>query len=112
VLDNTITTEEVVLVNLGQPERPKPVLSEKESSKTVGVFEIAPLEKGQGTTLGTSLRRILWQGYPGYGIVGMKIQYTHKGETFHISHPYETLPGMKEDLFDILDRFKAINCIL
>lgn len=66
-----------------------------------GLYEIGPLPKGYGHTLGNALRRILYSSLEGAGITSVKI----KG----IKHEYSTLPGVKEDVLSMLLNLKNIK---
>ena len=62
-----------------------------------GVFVIGPLERGQATTLGNSLRRMLMGALEGSAITAVRIA--------GVNHEYATVPGVREDVLDIL-----LNC--
>ena len=62
-------------------------------------FSIAPLERGFGTTLGNSLRRILLSSIQGSAITSIKID--------GVMHEFSTIPGIKEDVSDIILNLKA-----
>ena len=55
-----------------------------------GKFVVEPLERGYGTTLGNSLRRILLSSLPGVAVTSVKID--------GILHEFSTIPGVKEDV--------------
>lgn len=63
-------------------------------------FEVEPLERGFGITLGNSLRRILLSSLPGYAIDTVKI----KG----VNHEFTTIPGVTEDVTDIILNLKQV----
>ena len=63
-----------------------------------GVFEFSPLEKGYGTTIGNSLRRILLSSLEGYAITGLKIH--------GVDHEFSTIKGVIEDVVDIVLNLK------
>jgi DNA-directed RNA polymerase subunit alpha len=65
-----------------------------------GKFVIEPLEKGYGTTMGNSLRRVLLSSLPGAAITAVRIE--------GISHEFTTIPGVKEDVLDVMLNFKGI----
>lgn len=65
-----------------------------------GKFIVEPLERGYGTTLGNSLRRILLSSLPGIAVTSIKIA--------GISHEFSTLPGIKEDVTEIVLNVKNI----
>lgn len=63
-------------------------------------FEVQPLERGFGITLGNSLRRILLSSLPGYAINTIKID--------GISHEFSTIPGVSEDVTDLILNLKQV----
>ena len=66
-----------------------------------GVFLIGPLERGQATTLGNSLRRVLMGGLEGSAVTAVRIS--------GVNHEYATIPGVREDVLDILLNCKQIS---
>jgi len=66
-----------------------------------GVFLIGPLERGQATTLGNSLRRVLMGGIAGSAVTAVRIA--------GINHEYATIPGVREDVLDILLNCKQLS---
>ncbi len=62
-----------------------------------GIFLIGPLERGHATTLGNSLRRVLMGGLEGSAVTAVRIS--------GVNHEYATVPGVREDVLDIL-----LNC--
>ena len=65
-----------------------------------GKFVVEPLERGYGTTLGNSLRRILLSSLPGVAVTSVKIDV--------ILHEYSTIPGVKEDVTEIILNLKKL----
>ncbi|MBR3848797.1 MAG: DNA-directed RNA polymerase subunit alpha [Oscillospiraceae bacterium] len=65
-----------------------------------GKFIIEPLERGYGTTLGNSLRRVLLSSLPGVAVTAIKIA--------GIAHEFSTIPGVKEDVTEIVLNIKKI----
>lgn len=63
-------------------------------------FEVEPLERGFGITLGNSLRRILLSSLPGYAINSIKID--------GITHEFSTIPGVTEDVTDLILNLKQV----
>lgn len=63
-------------------------------------FEVQPLERGFGITLGNSLRRILLSSLPGYAINTIKID--------KVTHEFSTIPGVTEDVTDIILNLKQV----
>lgn len=72
-----------------------------EQSSTVATFVIEPLQAGYGNTLGNSLRRVLLSSIKGGAIVAFRIE----GAT----HEFTTVPGIKEDVVDIMLNLKNIR---
>jgi DNA-directed RNA polymerase subunit alpha len=64
------------------------------------VFVVEPLERGFGTTLGNSLRRVLLSSLPGYAITSVKID--------GILHEFSTIPNVKEDVTEIVLNLKGV----
>jgi len=71
-----------------------------EVSPTYGVFTAEPLEKGYGTTLGNSVRRLLLSSIGGAAITTVKIE--------GVDHEFATIDGVKEDILDIIANIKNI----
>ncbi|MCA9740033.1 MAG: DNA-directed RNA polymerase subunit alpha [Deferribacteres bacterium] len=90
--------------NLQMPENVE--LDESAYSTTFGRFIVQPLERGFGTTLGNALRRVLLSSLPGAAITMIRID--------GVQHEFSTVPGMVEDVADVIlnlkeVRFKLIN---
>jgi DNA-directed RNA polymerase subunit alpha len=82
-------------------ELPSTVTCERESlSSTYGKFVAEPFERGFGTTVGNSLRRILLSSLEGSSITQVKVQ--------GVQHEFTTIPGVKEDVTDVILNIKAI----
>ncbi len=82
--------------------KPKEVGVEKEIlSESYGKFIIEPLERGYGVTLGNSLRRVLLSSISGAAVTAVKIE--------GISHEFSTIPGVKEDVVEIIQYLKRIR---
>ncbi len=69
-----------------------------------GKFIVEPLERGYGTTLGNSLRRILLSSLPGVAVTSIKID--------GVLHEFSTIPGVKEDVTEIVLNVKGITAKL
>ncbi len=67
---------------------------------TYGKFTLEPLERGFGTTVGNSLRRVLLSSLPGYAITSVKID--------GVLHEFSTIPGVKEDVTEIVLNLKSV----
>jgi len=98
--DNYTTTDKynsyLNLIGIIKPQK----YSKDCISNNISVFHIQPLEKGFGTTLGNSLRRILLSSLYGTSIVAVKIR--------GIQHEYSTLTYVQEDIMQILLNIKSI----
>ena len=66
-----------------------------------GTFEFRPLEPGYGTTIGNALRRVLLSSLEGYAITSVQIE--------GVDHEFSSLPGVVEDMTDIILRLKQIR---
>ena len=67
-------------------------------------FAIEPLERGFGQTLGNSLRRVLLSSLPGVAVSSCKIE--------GVQHEFSTVPGVKEDVAEIILNLKNISAVL
>lgn len=81
-------------------EKPKIERVESDEKGMYGKFVIEPLERGYGTTLGNSLRRILLSSLPGAAVNSVKID--------GVLHEFSTLPGVVEDVTEIILNIKNI----
>ncbi len=81
-------------------EKPRiDIVSISEDNK-FGAFVIEPLERGYGTTLGNSLRRIMLSSLPGASVSSVKIE--------GVLHEFSTIPGVKEDVTEIILNIKKL----
>ena len=78
----------------------KPTITKIDENKDYGRFVIEPLERGYGTTLGNSLRRVLLASLPGAAITSIKID--------GVLHEFDTVPGVREDVMQIILNIKGI----
>lgn len=85
-------------------EKPKIEIVELNEDNTYGKFVVEPLERGYGTTLGNSLRRILLSSLPGAAVSSIKIQ--------GVLHEFSTIPGVLEDVSEIILNIKDIAAIM
>lgn len=85
-------------------ERPGINTVEQSENGAIGVFEVEPLERGFGITLGNSLRRILISSLPGVAVTSVKID--------GVLHEISTIPGVKEDVPEIILNIKSIRAKL
>ena len=81
-------------------ERPRIECLETPEDDSYGKYVVEPLERGYGTTLGNSLRRILLSSLPGTAVTTVKIA--------GIQHEFSTIPGIKEDVTEIILNIKGI----
>ncbi|MCC5912617.1 MAG: DNA-directed RNA polymerase subunit alpha [Clostridiaceae bacterium] len=82
-------------------EKPKVDIAELSEDGTYGKFVVEPLERGYGTTLGNSLRRILLSSLPGTAVTSVKIE--------GVLHEFSTVPGVKEDVTEIILNLKSLS---
>ncbi len=85
-------------------EKPKIEIVDINEDNTYGKFVVEPLERGYGTTLGNSLRRILLSSLPGAAVSSIKIQ--------GVLHEFSTIPGVLEDVSEIILNIKNIAAIM
>ena len=81
-------------------EKPRIECVENPGENSYGKYVVEPLERGYGTTLGNSLRRILLSSLPGTAVTSIKIA--------GIQHEFSTIPGVKEDVTEIVLNVKGI----
>ena len=81
-------------------ERPKIEIAEISENGTYGKFVVEPLERGFGATLGNSLRRVLLSSLPGVAVKSVKID--------GVLHEFSTIPGVKEDVTEIILNIKGL----
>ena len=78
----------------------KPNITKIDENKDYGVFVVEPLERGYGTTLGNSLRRVLLASLPGAVVTSINIE--------GVLHEFDTVPGVREDVMQIILNVKGI----
>lgn len=81
-------------------EKPKIECLEINDAFTYGKFVVEPLERGYGITLGNSLRRILLSSLPGTAVKWIKVE--------NVLHEFSTIPGVKEDVMEIILNLKEL----
>ena len=81
-------------------EKPRIEIAEISEDNKYGRFVVEPLERGYGTTLGNSLRRIMLSSLPGSAVTSVKI----KG----VLHEFSSIPGVKEDVTEIIMNIKEL----
>jgi DNA-directed RNA polymerase subunit alpha len=80
--------------------KPKIEITEISEDKRYGRFVVEPLERGYGTTLGNSLRRIMLSSLPGAAVSQVKIE--------GVLHEFSSIPGVKEDVTEIIMNLKSL----
>ena len=81
-------------------EKPNIEIAEISEDKRYGRFVVEPLERGYGTTLGNSLRRIMLSSLPGSAVSQVKID--------GVLHEFSSIPGVKEDVTEIILNLKNL----
>jgi len=81
-------------------EKPRIEIAEISEDKKYGRFVVEPLERGYGTTLGNSLRRIMLSSLPGSAVSQIKID--------GVVHEFSSIPGVKEDVTEIVMNIKNL----
>ena len=81
-------------------EKPQIECTEAPEDATYGKYVVEPLERGYGTTLGNALRRIMLSSLPGTAATSIKIQ--------GVQHEFSTIPGVKEDVTEIVLNIKGL----
>src|SRR5690625_1792828 len=81
-------------------EKPVVEIEELSEDATFGKFVVQPLERGYGTTLGTSLRRILLSSLPGAAVTSVQID--------GVLHEFSTIDGVEEDVTTIVLNLKQL----
>ena len=81
-------------------QKPRIECIENVEDESYGKYVVEPLERGYGTTIGNSLRRILLSSLPGTAVTTIKIA--------GVQHEFSTIPGVKEDVTEIVLNVKGI----
>lgn len=81
-------------------EKPRIEIAEISEDKKYGRFVVEPLERGYGTTLGNSLRRIMLSSLPGTAVSHIKVD--------GVVHEFSAIPGVKEDVTEIVMNIKSL----
>jgi DNA-directed RNA polymerase subunit alpha len=81
-----------------------PKITHEEVDERNGVFTIEPLDRGFGYTFGNSLRRVLLSSLEGAAVTSVKFE--------GVAHEFTTLPGVREDVTDIILNLKSLICRL
>ncbi|NLZ54722.1 MAG: DNA-directed RNA polymerase subunit alpha [Thermoanaerobacteraceae bacterium] len=85
-------------------EKPRIELIEKSEDNTYGKLVVEPLERGYGTTLGNSIRRVLLSSLPGAAVTSIKIE--------GVQHEFSTVPGVTEDTTEIIMSIKQLAVMM
>ena len=89
-----------VLYFMIEIKKPRIECIETPTDSSYGKYVVEPLERGYGTTLGNSLRRVLLSSLPGTACTSIKIA--------GVQHEFSTIPGVKEDVTEIVLNVKSI----
>src|SRR5580765_8338873 len=81
-----------------------PKITSEDIGETLGTFVVEPLDRGFGYTFGNSLRRVLLSSLEGAAVTSVKIE--------GVAHEFTTLPGVREDVTDIILNLKNLICRL
>jgi DNA-directed RNA polymerase subunit alpha len=91
-----------MLIRMKDFQIPKKLVIDEEShAQTYGRFSAEPFERGFGTTIGNSLRRVLLSSIPGAAVTSVKIE--------GVLHEFSTIPGVKEDVTDVILNLKSLR---
>lgn len=89
----------MVGINFQMPEKVQ--LDESSYSNTFGRFILQPLEKGFGVTIGNAFRRVLLSSLPGTAFTAIRVE--------GVLHEFSTIPGVVEDVSEMILNFKAVR---
>ena len=81
-----------------------PKITSEDVGEQTGTFVVEPLDRGFGYTFGNSLRRVLLSSLEGAAVTAVKIE--------GVSHEFTTLPGVREDVTDVILNLKSLVCRL
>ncbi|MCX4364959.1 MAG: DNA-directed RNA polymerase subunit alpha [Bacilli bacterium] len=81
-------------------EKPEYKITEYVESKNYGKFELEPLERGFGTTIGNALRRVMLSSMPGSAVTSVKID--------GVLHEFQKIEGIREDVMNIILNIKTL----
>ncbi len=80
--------------------KPKPWVKSELIDKNVGRFEVSPLDRGMGNTIGNALRRVLLSSLSGFAVTSLRIE--------GVTHEFTSIPNVVEDVMDIICNIKGI----
>ncbi len=89
---------------LGMNNMVTPKIERVAEARAYGKYEINPLERGYGITLGNALRRVMLSSMEGAAVTSLRIT--------EIDHEYDTIPGVKEDVLRLMLNIKKLRLIL
>src|SRR5204862_7023940 len=98
VLASTTARRKVMAVRTSLMDFQIPKIVHEEVDSDRGIFEIEPLDRGFGHTFGNSLRRVLLSSLEGAAVTSVKLE--------GVAHEFTTLPGVREDVTDIVLNLK------
>src|SRR5262245_48294183 len=93
--------QEQIAKNWRELKRPRALESDEQPNQRYGRFSCEPLERGFGTTLGNALRRVLLSSLQGAAITSVRIN--------GVLHEFSTIPGVMEDVSDIVLNLKEVR---
>ena len=94
--------QDLIAKNWRELIRPRDLETEVDAgTETYGRFSCEPLERGFGTTLGNSLRRVMLSSLQGAAITALRIE--------GVLHEFSTIPGVMEDVSDIILNLKEVR---
>jgi len=85
-------------------EKPRIEMVEESEDNTYGKIVLEPLERGYGTTLGNSMRRVLLSSLPGAAVTSIKVE--------GVQHEFSTISGVKEDTTEIVMNIKGLSVLM
>ena len=89
---------------LGMNNMVTPKIERVAEARAYGKYEISPLERGYGITLGNALRRVMLSSMEGAAVTSIRIT--------EIDHEYDTIPGVQEDVLRLMLNIKKLRLIL
>jgi DNA-directed RNA polymerase subunit alpha len=81
-----------------------PKITSEDADQKVGTFVVEPLDRGFGYTFGNSLRRVLLSSLEGAAVTSVKIE--------GVAHEFTSVPGVREDVIDVILNLKGLICRL
>jgi len=86
------------------------VLNKNVENQFYGVFEVKPLEKGFGVTLGNSLRRVMYSVLRGWAIISIRVEYDDlKGNKNFVASEFDNIPFFIGRYYRFYIKFKKIK---